>query len=132
MYKRQAFGDAGLTGLPDAAYLVNVTNDGWFGNSIEPHQHLQMARMRAMETGRFMLRATNTGVTAVIAPDGRIISQAPLFTATVLTEMITPMGGMTPYANWGDTPVIIVLLVLFFGFFVYGRLSPMTSILKVR
>ena len=127
-----AFGDAGLTGLPDAAYLVNVTNDGWFGNSIEPHQHLQMARMRAMETGRFMLRATNTGVTAVIAPDGKIISQAPLFTATVLTEMITPMTGMTPYANWGDTPVIIVLLVLFFGFFVYGRLSPMTSILKVR
>ncbi len=97
-----AFGDAGLTGLPDAAYLVNVTNDGWFGNSIEPHQHLQMARMRAMETGRFMLRATNTGVTAVIAPDGRIISQAPLFTATVLTETITPMGGMTPYANLGD------------------------------
>lgn len=97
-----AFGDAGLTGLPAAAYLVNVTNDGWFGNSIEPHQHLQMARMRAMETGRYMLRATNTGVTAVIAPDGRIISQAPLFTATVLTETITPMGGMTPYAIWGD------------------------------
>jgi len=117
-----AFGDAGLTGLPDAAYLVNVTNDGWFGNSIEPHQHLQMARMRAMETGRFMLRATNTGVTAVIAPDGRIISQAPLFTATVLTEMITPMGGMTPYANWGDTPFIIVLPILFFGLLVYGRL----------
>ena len=123
-----AFGDAGLTGLPDAAYLVNVTNDGWFGNSIEPHQHLQMARMRAMETGRFMLRATNTGVTAVIAPDGKIISQAPLFTATVLTETITPMAGMTPYANRGDTPFIIVLPVLFFGLLVYGRLSPMTSI----
>ena len=119
-----AFGDAGLTGLPDAAYLVNVTNDGWFGNSIEPYQHLQMARMRALETGRFMLRATNTGVTAVIAPDGKIISQAPLFTATVLTETITPMAGMTPYANWGDTPFIIVLPVLFFGLLVYGRLSP--------
>ena len=123
-----AFGDTGLTGLPDAAYLVNVTNDGWFGNSIEPHQHLQMARMRALETGRYMLRATNTGVTAVIAPDGRIISQAPLFTATVLTETITPMAGMTPYAIWGDTPFIIVLPVLFFGLLVYGRLSPMTSI----
>ena len=123
-----AFGDADLTGLPDAAYLVNVTNDGWFGNSIEPHQHLQMARMRALETGRFMLRATNTGVTAVIAPDGKIISQAPLFTATVLTETITPMAGMTPYANRGDTPFIIVLLILLFGFLVYGRLSPITSI----
>ncbi len=119
-----AFGDAGLTGLPDAAYLVNVTNDGWFGNSIEPYQHLQMARMRALETGRFMLRATNTGVTAVIAPDGKIISQAPLFTATVLTETITPMAGMTPYANRGDMPFIIVLPVLFFGLLVYAHKPP--------
>jgi apolipoprotein N-acyltransferase len=114
-----AFGDAGIVGLPDAAYLVNVTNDGWFGNSIEPHQHLQIARMRAMETGRFLLRATNTGVTAVVAPDGRIISQLPLFKATVLTEMITPMGDMTPYASSGDKPVILVLMILLFCMIIY-------------
>ena len=123
-----AFGDADLINVANAAYLVNVTNDGWFGDSIEPHQHLQIARMRAMETGRFLLRSTNTGVTAFIAPDGRIISQAPVFKATVLTDKITPMSGMTPYANWGDTPFIIALLILFFGLLVYGRLSPMTSI----
>ena len=110
-----AFGDAGTIGLPEAAYLVNVTNDGWFGDSIEPHQHLQIARMRAMETGRFLLRSTNTGVTAVVAPDGKIISQAPLFQAAVLTELITPMGGMTPYARLGDKPVIYVLMICLVG-----------------
>ena len=116
-----AFGEAGTIGLPEAAYLVNVTNDGWFGDSIEPHQHLQIARMRAMETGRFLLRSTNTGVTAVIAPDGKIISQAPLFKATVLTEVITPMGGMTPYARLGDKPVIYVLVILMVCILVYKR-----------
>jgi apolipoprotein N-acyltransferase len=116
-----AFGDAGIIGLPVAAYLVNVTNDGWFGNSIEPHQHLQIARMRAMETGRFLLRSTNTGVTAVVAPDGKIISQAPQFKATVLTEMITPMGGMTPYASSGDKPIILVQMILLFCIIIYDR-----------
>jgi len=107
-----AFGEAAIAGLPEAAFLVNTTNDGWFGDSLEPHQHLQIARMRAIETGRFLLRATNTGVTAVVAPDGKIIKQAPLFTTTVLTENITPMGGITPYARSGDKPVIIVLVLV--------------------
>ncbi len=118
-----AFGDAGLRGLADAAYLVNVTNDGWFGNSIEPHQHLQMARARAMETGRFLLRATNTGVTAIVAPDGKIVSQAPQFTATVLTDVITPMGGMTPYARLGDQPVIYAMVLALLGMIAYRRFS---------
>ncbi len=109
-----AFSDAGTLGLSGAAYLVNVTNDGWFGHSIEPYQHLQIARMRAMETGRFLLRSTNTGVTAIVAPDGKVINQAPLFKATALTGTITPMGGMTPYASAGDKPVIIALIMLLF------------------
>ena len=74
-----------------------------------------------METGRFLLRATNTGVTAVVAPDGKIISQAPLFQATVLTDVITPMGGMTPYARLGDKPVIYVLVMLLFCMIIYAR-----------
>ena len=118
-----AFGDAGLRGLPDAAYLVNVTNDGWFGDSIEPHQHLQMARTRAMETGRFLLRATNTGVTAIVAPDGKIVSQVPQFTATVLTDVITPMGGMTPYARLGDQPVIYGMVLALLGMIAYRWFS---------
>ncbi|MGR8997722.1 MAG: apolipoprotein N-acyltransferase [Gammaproteobacteria bacterium] len=116
-----AFGDAGIIGLPDAAYLVNVTNDGWFGNSMEPYQHLQIARMRAMETGRFLLRSTNTGVTAIVAPDGKIIARAPLFKTATLNGTITPMGGMTPYARLGDSPIIYSMAIVLFVMVVYDR-----------
>lgn len=110
-----AFGDAALHGLPDAAFLINVTNDGWFGDTIEPHQHLQIARMRALETGRFLLRSTNTGATAVVGPGGEIISQAPLFKTTVLTDFITPMGGITPYTKIGNKPIILITILLLIG-----------------
>lgn len=116
-----AFGDLAIRGLPDAAFLVNVTNDGWFGNTIEPHQHLQIARMRAMETGRFLLRSTNTGVTAIVTPDGSIINQAPLFQAAVLTGFFTPMGGITPYAQIGDNAIICFMLLLLIGAFAFHR-----------
>ena len=115
------FGDLSIRGLSDAAYLVNVTNDGWFGNSIEPHQHLQMARMRAIETGRFLLRATNTGMTGIVSPKGEIINMAPLFQETALTGTIIPMGGITPYARWGDKPVIGLMVILLLGLKGYGR-----------
>jgi apolipoprotein N-acyltransferase len=115
------FGDLSIRGLPEAAFLVNVTNDGWFGDSIEPHQHLQMARMRAMETGRFLLRSTNTGVTAIVSPQGDIVRQAPLFQTTTLNGTITPMGGMTPYAYWGDHPVIAAIVVLLLALGRYRR-----------
>jgi apolipoprotein N-acyltransferase len=106
------FGEGVIKGLPEAAYLVNVTNDGWFGDSVEPHQHMQLARMRAIETGRFMLRATNTGLTAIVSPNGKIQGQAPLFKTTALTGKIRPMGGMTPYALVGDAPIILFILSL--------------------
>ena len=64
------FGAEQLHYLPDATLLVNVSNDAWFGDSIAPHQHLQIARVRAAEAGRYLLRATNTGVTAIIDPHG--------------------------------------------------------------
>jgi len=115
------FDDLSIRGLPDAAFLVNVTNDGWFGDSIEPHQHMQMARMRAIETGRFLLRSTNTGMTAVVSPTGAIINQAPLFQETALTGTITPMGGMTPYARLGDKPVIGGMVVLLLGLMGHRR-----------
>lgn len=103
------FGQESLLGLPEAAYLVNITNDAWWGDSLAPHQHLQMARFRALETGRYMLRATNTGATAFINAKGKIISRAPLFEQTVLTDQVIPMTGSTPYVRLGDTPVLLAL-----------------------
>lgn len=120
-----AFGELSAQGLPDAAYLVNVTNDGWFGDSIEPYQHMQMARMRAIETGRFLLRSTNTGMTGIVSPNGEIIAQAPLFQETALTGTIIPMGGMTPYARWGDRPVIGGAVILLLGLIGYRRFFRM-------
>ncbi len=104
-----AFGSEIASTLPEAAYLVNVTNDAWFGFSIEPYQHMQIAQMRALETGRYMLRATNTGVTAIVAPDGKIVDKAPMFSKAVLKGSIYPMGGITPYAKLGDSLIIFVL-----------------------
>ncbi|MGR9013873.1 MAG: apolipoprotein N-acyltransferase [Gammaproteobacteria bacterium] len=125
-----AFGDLSIHGLPDAAFLVNVTNDGWFGDSIEPHQHMQMASMRAMEAGRFLLRSTNTGVTAIVSPKGKIISQAPLFEEIALTGSIIPMGGMTPYASLGDKPVIGLMVVLLLGMMGHDRSRKLSALLR--
>ena len=120
-----AFGDEIARTLPKAAFLVNLTNDAWFGNSIERHQHMQIAQMRSLETGRFMLRATNTGVTAIVAPDGSIVDKAPLFKTTVLTGKIFPMGGITPYARLGDKIILLVLLLgivcVYFIFYPGGK-----------
>jgi apolipoprotein N-acyltransferase len=109
------FGQESLAALPEAAFLVNVTNDAWFGDSMAPHQHAQMVRMRALETGRWMLRATNTGVTALIDPKGVITAKAPLFRKSVLTGEIVPMGGRTPYVVWGDAPAVVGVMALLAG-----------------
>ena len=67
-----AFGEEIIRALPRAQILANVSNDAWFGDSLAPHQHLQIAQSRALETGRYMLRATNTGISAIIDPDGQV------------------------------------------------------------
>lgn len=108
-----AFASEVLRTLPDAAFLLNVTNDAWFGNSTEPAQHLQIAQMRALESGRYLLRATNTGNTAIIAPNGTLDRTIPPFTQLALTGSITPMGGMTPYARLGDVPIMLLLTFIF-------------------
>ncbi len=109
-----AFGALGLVNIDQAALLINLTNDAWFGDSIEPHQHLQLARMRALETGRFLLRATNTGITAIVDAKGQVIQQAPLFEPATLTDRITPLTGLTPYARIGDRPILALLVSVFF------------------
>ena len=106
------FGAEQLQYLPDATLLVNVSNDAWFGHSIAPHQHLQIAQVRAAEAGRYLLRATNTGVTAVIDPHGQVVDTMPQFEAGVLSATVHGYTGATPYARWGNYPVIVAALVL--------------------
>lgn len=107
-----AFGSEIIQALPQAAFLINASNDGWFGDSLAPHQHLQMARMRALETGRYLIRSTNTGVSAFIDDKGRIKVEAPQFEQLVLSSSIIPMSGLTPYARRGDWPLLGLLLLI--------------------
>ncbi|KXU90593.1 apolipoprotein N-acyltransferase [Caballeronia megalochromosomata] len=100
-----------------AGILVNSTNLAWFGNTIALDQHLQIARMRSIETGRPMLRATNTGMTAVIAANGDVVSKLPTFTTGVLEARVQGTSGSTPYVTSGNMTVIAVSLILLaFGF----------------
>ena len=106
--------------LPEARYLVNVSNDAWFEDSREPHQHHAIARMRALEAGRYMLRATNTGITSIIGPHGEELAVAAQFETTVLNGTIRPMRGATPYVIWGDW-LLLGLCVFGIGFVVWNN-----------
>lgn len=103
-----AFGGELAIPARDATILVNVTNDAWYGRSIAARQHNQIAAMRALETRRTMLRATNTGITSVIAPDGRVLDQLPWFTRGVLEVDVTGRDGNTPYMRVGDALVLLL------------------------
>lgn len=91
--------------LAGARFLVNISNDDWFGDSTAPHQHLQMAQMRARESQREMLRATNTGVTAIIGSDGHIRAHLPQSKIGALDGQVQPRTGLTPYLRYGDGPL---------------------------
>ncbi|MGI4839085.1 MAG: apolipoprotein N-acyltransferase [Janthinobacterium lividum] len=93
--------------------LLTISNDTWFGTSIGPLQHLQMAQMRALEAGRWMIRATNNGVTALIDPHGQITEQIPQFKQGIMYGEVTPMEGLTPYLRWRSWPMLFVCLALF-------------------
>ncbi|MEO8305919.1 MAG: apolipoprotein N-acyltransferase [Betaproteobacteria bacterium] len=96
-----------------ATLLVNVTNDAWYGRSLAALQHNQIAAMRALETGRPLLRATNTGITSSIGHDGRELARLPWFTRGILEVEITGRQGSTPYVEWGDAAAGAIALALF-------------------
>jgi len=119
-----AFGEEQLGAFPGAAFLVNVSNDGWFGDSLAPHQHLEIARMRALEAGRWMLRSTNSGISALIDAKGRVRARSPLFERFVLSGDVAPMRGMTPYLRVGNALVVaLALLALAAGLLIRVRAS---------
>lgn len=110
------FADEFRRSAREAALLVSVTNDAWFGRSIAAEQHLAMARLRSLETGRETIRASNTGRSALIGADGSLLAASGFFTTELLRAQAQPRSGQTPYARWGDAPlwllVILALLVL--------------------
>jgi len=106
------FGDEIRRRAREAAYLVNMTNDAWFADSSAPHQHLAFSRLRAMENGRWMLRAANTGISALIDPDGTVVQRARQFEMDVVRGEVEPRRGQTPYQRWGDAPLWLVSAAL--------------------
>jgi apolipoprotein N-acyltransferase len=110
-----AYGAEIIRQLPEATLLVNVSNVAWFGDSLAPAQHLQIARMRALETGRVYLTAANTGITAAIWPDGSVRHRMPQFSRGLMQFEVRGYSGATPYVRFGDWPaVLIALLALVF------------------
>ena len=117
------FGEEIAASLPAATLLVNVSNVAWFGDSLAPAQHLQMARLRAVETGRMHLTATNTGLTAAIDRDGRVVAQLPKYTEGRLEVRAQGYAGMTPYAHLRDWPILALCLALLVAWVIIGRIK---------
>ena len=116
------FGEEIIRPLPEATLLVNISNMAWFGDSLAPAQHLQMARMRTIETGRAMLAATNTGLTAAIDRGGRVLGKLPQFTEGRLEVLVSGYAGATPYVKVGNWLAV----------FLAGVLIALSAILRKR
>jgi apolipoprotein N-acyltransferase len=97
---------AGSTERP--GWLLNLTNDGWFGSSAGPHQHFQQAQVRAIEEGLPLVRAANTGISAVVDPLGRILKSLPLGTEGILDSPLPQAIAPTPYVRMGDVPAALL------------------------
>lgn len=106
------FGEELIRGAAEATLLINLSNTAWFGDSLAQPQHLQIAQMRALETGRMMLRATNTGMTAAVNPDGSIAAVLPAFTRAALKVEAQGHAGMTPYMRYGNWGILLLMAVL--------------------
>ncbi len=107
-----AYPDTTRRNAIDTGFLLTVSNDAWFGTSAGPMQHLQMVQMRSLETGRYFVRATNNGVTAIINEKGQVVSSLPQFERAVLRGDVPSMTGKTPFMIFGHYPVLIISILL--------------------
>ncbi len=105
------FGEEIIRGLPEATLLLNISNTAWFGDSLAQPQHLQISQLRALETGRPMLRATNTGMTAAVAPDGTVSAVLAPFTRDALRVEVRGYQGVTPYGRRGNWPALLLAVL---------------------
>jgi apolipoprotein N-acyltransferase len=119
-----AYGVEQLALARASTLLVNATNDAWFGDSTAPHQHLDISRMRSLETGRSMLRVANDGITALIGHDGAVLGQLEQFKASVLAGKVEPRTGNTPYMLWGNWPVLAIATLAVAGGLAWPRREP--------
>ncbi|WP_075477455.1 apolipoprotein N-acyltransferase [Moritella viscosa] len=100
---------------PDTGFILTVSNDAWFGSSIGPDQHLEIARMRAFEFQRPVIRSTNTGITAIYDAQGQEVGRIAQFKKAVLRAQVTPYQGATPFNHYGNTPLLILAFILLAG-----------------
>jgi apolipoprotein N-acyltransferase len=107
-----SFGEELIGPAARATLLANVSNLAWFGKSTAASLQLQMSQARAMETGRYMLRATNTGMTAIVQPNGEVSEVAAPFSRQVLSGQVEGRRGLTPYMRWGNAPVLTAALLM--------------------
>jgi apolipoprotein N-acyltransferase len=129
------FGEEVIRHLPQASLLLNLTNDAWYGESHAAAQHNQIAQMRALETGRMMLRATNTGVTSIIGTDGKVLQQLPQHQEAVLLGMVQGYRGTTPYVRWGNAAVMLLIAAMLTYSWARRNTSkapPLAKLLSIR
>jgi apolipoprotein N-acyltransferase len=118
------FGEEIIRTLPGATLLINVTNDAWYGHSYAAAQHNQISQLRALESGRMMLRATNTGVTSIIGADGKLLQQLPQHQQAVLKGMAQGYAGTTPYVRWGNAAVLLLIALMLAYTWALRKASP--------
>ena len=107
-----AYPDLVANNARESELLLTISNDSWFGDSLAPHQHLQMARMRALETGRYLIRSTNNGISALIDARGKLLRQGPQFVTDILQGEVQPMQGLTPFIRFGSIPILSICALL--------------------
>lgn len=100
-----------ISHIAQSQFMINLSNNGWYGDSFAPHQHLEMARMRALETSRELIRSTTSGISALIDSKGKIIVKGPQFKQAVINGTIQPRTGITPYVTWGNYPIILLFMI---------------------
>ena len=123
------FGEEIIRQLPQAGLLINVSNDAWYGESLAAYQHLQFSQARALETGRMMLRATNTGATAIIDTHGNVLQHAPHFTTTILNGFSQAYFGATPYVKFGNW-LFLALCALGLSVVIWPKRRTLKSMIK--
>ncbi|MCW8194947.1 apolipoprotein N-acyltransferase [Proteobacteria bacterium 005FR1] len=107
-----AYPDTVAENAAESSILITISNDAWFGASIGPLQHMQIAQMRALETGRYLIRATNNGVSALVNSKGEIIGKTAQFVQATLEGEVELRQGLTPFMRWGSEPVLFLSLLL--------------------